>query len=691
MSSQPILAHYIEQRQSLPITQIKEAFIEALNTHQVIILTGSTGSGKTTQIPQYILDSKIGQRIVVTQPRRVAAISLAKRISLEHGSELGEDVGYAVRFDIKRTPSTKILVATDGILLKEISNDATLSHYDVIVLDEVHTRSLNTDLLLGIVKEALKKRKDLKVVIMSATLLPEKFAKFFPGSCHIEAPGNSHEVSVEYRDASESLIKAVADEVMNIAKNGPKDLLNDAEEFIASNILVFLSGEEEIRNVEEELKSRLEHQSLAIPLAILKVYGAMRDSDQQLIFTRTPAFTRRVILATNIAETSITIPNIVYVIDSGFHKIKRFDPISKRSALLRWPAAKANLAQRAGRAGRVAPGLAVRLFPEEVYNDLPEESPPEILRSDATGLVLSLLSLNFNPFDFNFLDAPSETSMKEAFKELLMHKCLKGTKLTHKGHFCAAMPLSVPESLSLYRAAELRVTDEIAKIVALISSPQIFDPNSTWKEFTAKLRVFRVKNSDHLSFLKIVESFLLMLNERELHSTPRETEASMKDWCQEHSLHLSSFLALRSTISQILKEVDKFKIKIDPQASTLSRDERIKLSLLNGFALSCAIKRVEKADNLISDYYVALATNAKVGLAKSPFADSERPDFLFFSDLFCNADRTEMKFITEISAKMFYNESKDIYKYYANKHCSDSIREELRSAVFENEAKSRRK
>jgi ATP-dependent helicase HrpA len=377
--------------------------------HPVTIVCGETGSGKTTQIPKICLAMGRGRtrRIGHTQPRRIAARAVAERIAEELGTPLGKDVGYKVRFTDKTTSSAAIKVMTDGILLAEIQNDPRLWQYDTIILDEAHERSLNIDFLIGYLERLLPKRRDLRLVITSATIHPESFAAHFGGAPIVEVSGRTYPVEIRWRpihedDADEEGAQehAIAEALEELIREGPGD------------VLVFLSSEREIRETAEVLARRF-----AASIEILPLFGRLAASDQHRVFH--PGNKRRVVLATNIAETSLTVPGIHFVIDTGFARISRFNPRTKVQRLPIEPVSQASADQRAGRCGRLGPGICIRLYSEEDYQQRERFTPPEILRTNLASVILQMKVMGLGDLEtFPFLDPPDARAAREGVRLL---------------------------------------------------------------------------------------------------------------------------------------------------------------------------------------------------------------------------------------------------------------------------------
>lgn len=396
-----------------------------------MVFVGETGSGKTTQIPQFVLFDDMphlyGRRqVACTQPRRVAAMSVAKRVADEMDVKLGEEVGYNIRFEDNSGPNTILKYMTDGMLLREAMNDHNLDRYSCIILDEAHERTLATDILMGLLKEVAIRRPDLKIVIMSATLDAQKFQRYFNDAPLLAVPGRTHPVEIFYTAAPErDYVEAALRTVLQIHAT-------EAE----GDVLLFLTGEEEIEDVCRKIRleaDELQREDDCGPLVVYALYGTLPPAQQQRIFDPAPPPIkkggkpgRKVIVSTNIAETSLTIDGIVYVVDPGFSKQKVYNPRIRVESLLVSPISKASAQQRAGRAGRTRPGKCFRLYTEQAFKkELIEQTYPEILRSNLANTVLELKKLGIDDLvHFDFMDPPAPETMMRALEELNYLACL---------------------------------------------------------------------------------------------------------------------------------------------------------------------------------------------------------------------------------------------------------------------------
>ncbi len=406
-----------EVRNSLPIYAYRNSLLEAIRDHQVIIIEGETGSGKTTQIPQYLFEDGytkidgVKKKIGCTQPRRVAAMSVSARVAQEMGYKLGNEVGYSIRFEDCTSERTVIKYMTDGMLLREFLNEPDLESYSCIIIDEAHERTLHTDILFGLVKDIARFRPDLKLLISSATMDCEKFSAFFDGAPIFRIPGRRYPVDIFYTKQPEAdSLQAV---VITVFQIHITQALGD--------ILVFLTGQEEIEAAAEMLSERARTLGKKInELIVLPIYSNLPSDMQIKIFEPTPPNARKVILATNIAETSLTIDGIIYVIDPGFCKQKTYNAKTGMESLVVTPISKASANQRAGRAGRVSPGKCFRLYTLNAFEkELDDSSIPEIQRTNLGNVVLLLKSLGINDLvHFDYMDPPPHETLIMALEQL---------------------------------------------------------------------------------------------------------------------------------------------------------------------------------------------------------------------------------------------------------------------------------
>ncbi|HEX2308735.1 MAG TPA: ATP-dependent RNA helicase HrpA [Jatrophihabitantaceae bacterium] len=483
----------------LPITARRTEIAETIAAHQVVVVAGETGSGKTTQLPKICLELGRGRRAMIghTQPRRLAARTVSARIAEELGVPLGAEVGYAVRFDERVSAETSVKLMTDGILLTEIQRDRQLRRYDTIVVDEAHERTLNVDFLLGYLKRLLPRRPDLKVVITSATIDPERFAAHFGNTPIIEVSGRTYPVEVRYRpvvdpddpsaDPDRDMISAITAAVDELAREGPGDML------------VFLSGEREIRDAADALRGHT--QRWREPVEVLPLYSRLPTAEQQRVFADHAA--RRIVLATNVAETSLTVPGIHYVIDPGTARMSRYNTRTKVQRLPIEPISQASANQRSGRCGRVADGVCIRLYSEADFASRPEFTQPEILRTNLASVILQMAALRLGDVaDFPFLDPPDRRQITDGRTVLTELGALDGDRLTRVGRQLAQLPVDPRLARMIVAGAAAGCLREVLVVAAglAIQDPRE-RPVDQQPAADAKHRRFTDPTSDFMSML----------------------------------------------------------------------------------------------------------------------------------------------------------------------------------------------
>ena len=569
-----------KQIHSLPIYKSEKEFIDSFTNNTVTILTGETGSGKTTQIPKILLSHKlIPQQVVITQPRRVAAISIAHRVSEELNTTIGDVVGYSVRFQEKSSKYTKIKYVTDGMLVRECILDPLLSKYSVVIIDEVHERSVHTDILLAILKGLIsgdeKKRPDLKVVIMSATFNAKKFLDYFNTKAFISVMGRTFPVKV-YNVVKEnaSYIDMALSCVMQI-------IMDDNMEY--GDILVFLPGQEDIEDLsllllerKKKLYEMYNNQNKKRIFDVYQLFSSMPYEAQMRVFL--PSNKRKIILATNIAETSITIKNVKYIVDTGKFKIRKFFHNTNTDTLTITDITKNSALQRAGRAGRDSEGACFRLYSKEKYNSFSEYNEPEILRINLRNVILELMAIGFPNIDtIDFIDKPKKENYQSAYDDLISLKALnRNIELTDFGRKIAILPVEPAFAVVLLNSLKEEfsdVSDEIMIIVSLLQSDNIFYTPSTLKEKIDKIREkFINPISDHLTLLNVYIQW-------------KETE-NKGAFCKENYLNDKALRKTKDIYDQLKKYLAK--IKIDDYKE--NKEEMIKKE---------AISKVEKMINVI--------------------------------------------------------------------------------------------
>ena len=543
----------LEKRQTLPVWKQKEEFLKIFRENQVMVLVGETGSGKTTQIPQFLLDTDVcknRRKIGCTQPRRVAAMSVAKRVSEELDVRLGQEVGYNIRFENCCTPRTFLKYLTDGMLLRESMADPLLEEYGALILDEAHERTLATDVLFGLLKEVIKARKDLKVVVMSATLDYQKFQDYFEGCPLMKVPGRMHPVEIYYTPTPEAdYLEAAMRTVLQIHSCEP-----------AGDVLLFLTGEEEIEEACRKLRLEIGRMGHEVgPVEIVPLYSSLPPTQQQKIFNtapppRTPDGPpgRKIIISTNIAETSLTIDGIIYVIDPGFSKQKVYNPRIRVESLLVSPISRASAKQRAGRAGRTAKGKCFRLYTEASFEkDLQPQTYPEILRSNLASVVLQLKKLGIDDLvHFDFVDPPAPETLMRSLEILNYLGALNDEgDLTELGGIMAEFPLDPALSKMLITSPQYRCSNEILSIAALLSVPNIFmRPKDKAHEADACKNEFAHSDGDHLTMLNVYHAWL--------------KNGKNDRWCYDNYINHRSMSSAANVREQLQRIMTRFNLKL---------------------------------------------------------------------------------------------------------------------------------
>ncbi|PWK84359.1 ATP-dependent RNA helicase HrpA [Fulvimonas soli] len=518
--------------ESLPITARAEEIVKLIRAHQVVVIAGETGSGKTTQLPKLCLAAGRGEAGMIgcTQPRRLAARSVARRVAEELGTALGEQVGFQVRFNDQVSERTLVKFMTDGILLAETQGDPWLSAYDTLIIDEAHERSLNIDFLLGYLKRLAAKRPDLKIVVTSATIDTARFAAHFGGAPVVSVEGRAYPVEVRWRPLEALGLEAQRGLQQGSAEHVAAVLDEITREDPRGDVLVFLPGEREIRDAHLVLSRRQYRETEILPL-----YARLSAADQDRVFKPGPK--RHVVLATNVAETSLTVPRIRYVIDAGTARVKRYSQRSQLERLHVEPVSQAAADQRKGRCGRVGPGVCYRLYDEADFAARPLYTDPELLRSSLANVILRMLALKLGEVeDFPFLDAPDPRVVADGYRRLAEIGAIDDARaLTAVGRTLARLPIDVQLARMLVEAEKLRALRELLAIVAFLS---IQDP----RERPAEAR--QQADAAHAAFADPRSDFVGVLNLwRAYHQAHEElTQSRLRDWCARHFL---SFLRMR--------------------------------------------------------------------------------------------------------------------------------------------------
>ncbi|ESK90497.1 atp-dependent rna helicase prh1 [Moniliophthora roreri MCA 2997] len=587
-------AAILEQRANLPIAKGKEALINEFRSNDVCVLLGETGSGKTTQVPQYLLESGLAGNgmIAVTQPRRVAATSLAARVAAEQNVKVGSLVGYSVRFDERSGPDTRIKYLTDGMIVRELLSDPLLSKYSILIVDEAHERSLRTDLLIANLKTIQAQRNGssdvkgkgkerenpanpLKIIVMSATLDAEKFAKFFSGSKVIYVQGRQHPVTIYHSSQSQvDYVDAAMRTFFQIHTDQPP-----------GDVLIFLPGQEDIESLEKSIRlyaNQLPQNQQDV--LVCSMYASQAPGQNAKVFNSTPPNTRKCILATNIAETSITIPGVKYVIDTGKCKEKRY--LAKNTGggfdtLLTRDITKSSAMQRAGRAGREGVGYCFRLYTEDSFNSMALSAEPEILRCGLASPMLQLKCLGQDLETLDLMDKPDTDSMISALKTLFLIGALDQTgQITQLGREMAAFPLEPVYSRAVLASKEYGCTSEVLTIISVLStSSKLFIDSSEQRDTVSEVRrKFRHASGDHLTILNVVRAY------RDVALS--ENKSGRREWCRKHFLNERALIEANDIREQLQQTCGR--LGIDSKVSCSDKDEPIIQALGHGLVANTA-------------------------------------------------------------------------------------------------------
>lgn len=559
-----------QQREALPVFKFRKQLLEAVHQNQLLIVVGDTGSGKTTQLTQYLAEDGFANDGIIgcTQPRRVAAMSVAKRVSEEVGCQLGQEVGYTIRFEDCTSPETRIKYMTDGMLQREILLDPDLRRYTVIMLDEAHERTIATDVLFGLLKKTLKRRPDLKTIVTSATLDADKFSNYFNECPIFSIPGRTFPVEIMYsREPESDYLDAALTTVMQIHLSEP-----------GGDILVFLTGQEEIDTACETIFERVKSLGPAVPeLIILPVYSALPSEQQSRIFEPPPPGSRKVIIATNIAETSITLDGIVYVVDPGFVKQNAYDPKLGMDSLVVTPISQAQAKQRAGRAGRTGPGRAYRLYTEAAFqSEMLPTSIPEIQRQNLSYTILMLKAMGINDLlHFDFMDPPPTNTMLTALEELYALSALDDEGLlTRLGRKMADFPMEPALAKVLISSVNMNCSEELLSIVAMLSVQTVFyRPKEKQQQADQKKAKFHDPTGDHLTLLNVYNGWK---NSR--FSSP---------WCFENFIQARQMRRAQDVRTQLVSIMERYR---HPIVSCGRNTTRVRQALCAGFFRNTARK-----------------------------------------------------------------------------------------------------
>ncbi|KAK4841951.1 hypothetical protein QYF36_013139 [Acer negundo] len=653
----------LQQRKSLPIASVEKRLADEVRKHDILIIVGETGSGKTTQLPQFLFQAgfcRDGKVIGITQPRRVAAVTVAKRVAEESGVQLGQRVGYSIRFDDRTSAATKIKYMTDGLLLREALLDPYLSRYSVIIVDEAHERTVHTDVLLGLLKKVQKARSKsghdhssadnkktsngfpldnengarfngifkqrqggklppLKLIIMSASLDARVFSEYFGGARAVHIQGRQFPVDILYTLYPEAdYLDAALITIFQIhLEEGPGD------------ILVFLTGQEEIESVERLVQERL--QQLPEPirkLITVPIFSSLPSEQQMRVFAPAAAGFRKVILATNIAETSVTIPGIKYVIDPGFVKARSYDPSKGMESLNVVPISKAQALQRRGRAGREGPGKCFRLYPESEFEKLEDSTKPEIKRCNLSNVILQLKALGVDDIiGFDFLEKPSRASIIKSLEQLFLLGALTDDcKLSDPvGHQMSRLPLDPIYSKALIVASQFNCLEEMLITVAMLSVESIFyAPREKLEEARTAMKCFASPEGDHLTLINVYRTSDEFLEKRKMEITKEKNEKLLRKWCKENFINSRSLRQARDVHSQIRGHAEQMGLCVSSCGDDMLQFRRC---LAASFFLNAALRQPEGT-------YRALASGQVVQIHPSSVLFRAKPECIIFNELY---------------------------------------------------------
>ncbi|OBZ82088.1 ATP-dependent RNA helicase DHX8, partial [Choanephora cucurbitarum] len=612
-----------EQRESLPIYKLRTSLIEAVRENQMLIVVGDTGSGKTTQMTQYLAEEGFANygRIGCTQPRRVAAMSVAKRVAEEVGCRVGQEVGYTIRFEDCTSPETRIKYMTDGMLLRECLIDPEMSQYSVIILDEAHERTISTDVLFGLLKRAAKRRPDLKLIITSATLDADKFATYFNNCPIFTIPGRTYPVEVLYtKDPESDYLDAALITVMQIHLSEPP-----------GDILLFLTGQEEIDTASEILFERMKALGNDVPeLIILPVYSALPSEMQSRIFDPAPPGSRKVVIATNIAETSITIDGIYYVIDPGFVKQNKWDAKLGMDSLVVVPISQAAARQRAGRAGRTGPGKCYRLYTETAYrNEMLPNTIPEIQLLNLSMTVLTLKAMGINDLlHFDFMDPPPENNLIQALEQLYALQALDDEGLlTRLGRKMAEFPLEPQLSKMLIQSVDLGCSEEILTIVAMLTAQNVFyRPKEKQAQADQKKAKFHQPEGDHLTLLTVYNGW--------------KASKFSNAWCFDNYIQSRSMKRAQDVRKQLLGIMDRYRHDIVSCGKNYTKVSR---ALVSGYFRNAAKKDPQEG-------YKTLLEGTPVYIHPSSALFNKGPEWVIYHEIVFTS-KEYMREVTAIDPK----------------------------------------
>ncbi|KAI9734824.1 MAG: hypothetical protein M1834_001902 [Cirrosporium novae-zelandiae] len=648
----------------LPIARHRESLLYLVETFPVTIVVGQTGSGKTTQIPQFLEQSgwcADGKVVAVTQPRRVAATTVATRVADEMKCKVGEEVGYSIRFEDVTSAATRIKFLTDGLLLREALVDPLLSRYSVIMVDEAHERSLSTDILLGILKKIRKKRPELRIIVSSATLQAEEFLKFFAGDSEekddnvanlggtigriISLEGRMYPVDILYlEEAVDDYVERAVKTVFEIHSNEPD-----------GDILIFLTGREEIDTAIQMITERMASlHPRAQAILPLPLYAGLTTEQQMYVFEPAPENTRKVIISTNIAEASVTVDGISYVIDCGFAKLRAYNPVTGIETLTAVPISKASATQRAGRAGRTKPGKCFRLYTEPAYARLPEVTVPEIQRSNLAPIILQLKALGIdNIVRFDFLTSPPAELVIRALELLYSLSALdEYAKLTRPlGVRMAELAVEPMMAKVLLSASNFSCLSEMLTIAAMTSLQGAvwFHHEGDKKASESARHKFAVEEGDHLTLLNVYQAFV----------TKGRKEGK---WCKDNYLNYKAMTRAVSIRAQLKRYLERFGVNVDEALTSKSnqigqseKGESIRRCLTTGFFAHAARMQPDGSFKTVNGGIVLHAH-------PSSLMFNRKADWVIFHEIMETGNKTYIREITKIEKSWLLEYAPEYYQ-----------------------------
>ncbi|XP_061596117.1 ATP-dependent RNA helicase DHX33 [Cololabis saira] len=602
------------QRKQLPIYQARPQLLNQLRQLHSAIVIGETGSGKTTQIPQYLYESGIGRQgvIAITQPRRVAAISLAGRVAEEKRTQIGKLVGYTVRFEDVTSSETKLKFMTDGMLLREAIGDPLLLRYTVVVLDEAHERTVHTDVLFGVVKTAQRRRRELnkvplKVIVMSATMDVDLFSEYFNKSPVLYLEGRQHPIQIYYTKQPQSdYLQAALVTIFQIHQEAPP----------SHDILVFMTGQEEIEALARTCRDIGKHLPDGCgPMVVIPLYASLPPVQQLRVFQSAPKGCRKVILSTNIAETSVTISGIKYVIDTGMVKAKRFNPDSGLEVLAVQRVSKAQAWQRAGRCGREDSGCCYRLYTEQEFDSFIPMTVPEIQRCNLAGVMLQLMALGIpDVMNFDFMSKPSPEAVRSAVEHLELLGAVERKEgqviLTALGKKMACFPLEPRYAKTILLSPEYSCSEEVLSILSLLSVDTVlYNPPARREEVLAVRKKFMSSEGDHMTLLNIYRAF--------------KKVSGNKEWCRENFVNSRNMGLVKDVQAQLREICLKLNLKLESCGADTGKVRRC---LAHGMFVNAAELQPDGS-------YLALDTHQPVAIHPSSVLFQAKPAYVIFNEL----------------------------------------------------------